>query len=399
MRGETAHDSEYGWEREEQWRVVDRELRTIATRRAALDAEEARWLRRAEALRLWWHFGMVSAFDYMERALGYTPHVAKEKLRVARALGDLPAIEEALSEGAVSYSAVRELTRVATPETEDEWLDAADGKNVREIEELVAAHRVGDRPSDPKDERVRVHRFVLEVSAETYAALRQARIVLDEEHGSRLDDNQLGAALAAAVLDGGGERAPTQVAVTVCEKCKSGWQHGGGATVAISTAAVERAECDAVRVGSIDADEPGRAVRDIPPATARLVRHRDRGRCRVPGCRSARGLELHHLVRRADGGSHDPSNLVLLCSSCHIAHHDGRLTITGTADALEVRRVQSHVGLNPSLRHDAKLALQTLGWKPKIAAAATDAALEELGDAPLESIVRAALRYCAREHH
>jgi hypothetical protein len=32
------------------WRSVDRALRSIAQRQAALDAEEARWLRQAEAL-------------------------------------------------------------------------------------------------------------------------------------------------------------------------------------------------------------------------------------------------------------------------------------------------------------------------------------------------------------
>jgi hypothetical protein len=58
----------------------------------------------------------------------------------------------------------------------------------------------------------------------------------------------------------------------------------------------------------------------------------------VPGCRSSRGLECHHRVHRADGGSHDTSNLVLLCSSCHLAHHRGTLTISGTADQLEVHR-------------------------------------------------------------
>jgi len=85
----------------------------------------------------------------------------------------------------------------------------------------------------------------------------------------------------------------------------------------------------------------------------RFVWRRDGGRCRVPGCRSARGLELHHLVHRADGGSHDASNLALMCSACHQAHHDGALVITGTASHLEVRRLAepssppapaSHVG-------------------------------------------------------
>ena len=35
------------------WQSVDRALRTIARRRATLDADEAHWLREAEALQIW----------------------------------------------------------------------------------------------------------------------------------------------------------------------------------------------------------------------------------------------------------------------------------------------------------------------------------------------------------
>src|SRR5262245_2338394 len=58
---------------EPRWCIVDRALREIASRRAALDAEEARWLREAEALQIWRPLGMVSAIDYLERVLGYAP--------------------------------------------------------------------------------------------------------------------------------------------------------------------------------------------------------------------------------------------------------------------------------------------------------------------------------------
>ena len=51
------------------WKTEDRNLRDIASRRAALDAEEARWLHDAERLQIWRPLGMVSAIDYMERAI------------------------------------------------------------------------------------------------------------------------------------------------------------------------------------------------------------------------------------------------------------------------------------------------------------------------------------------
>lgn len=437
------------------WREVDRALRTIAQRRAALDADEARWLREAEALQIWRPLGMVSALDYMERVLGYSPRTAQERLRVARALGALPQLASALAGGELPFSAVRELTRVATPTTEAAWRHAATGLNLRDIEELVADHAPGDHPDDPRTPQVRARVVRFELSPETFATLRQARVVLEDEHGRHLDDDAFVAALARTALAGGtgaGEptgRATYQLAVTVCERCRQGWQHGAGIKVAIGAAAVERAECDAQHIGSIDHSStdgatPERAYQDVPPAVVRLVWRRDGGRCRTPGCRSARGLEIHHLVRRADGGSHDARNCCLLCSSCHQAHHEGRLTITGTADQLVVRRIddvlsanvdsahvgactaastdhaddgpsanvdradastaptqRAHVGaptVDPtSVRAEAKDALVGLGWNPTSARAAVDAALDELGpDTRLDRLIFEALRRCPK---
>jgi len=50
---------------------------------------------------------------------------ACELLRMARALEDLPLIDGAFARGEISWSAVRELTRVAVGETEAEWLELA----------------------------------------------------------------------------------------------------------------------------------------------------------------------------------------------------------------------------------------------------------------------------------
>src|ERR1700748_3407477 len=97
------------------WQTIDQALRRIASRRAALDAEEARWLREAERCQLWRELGMVSAIDYLERVFGYGPKAAQERMRTALALGELPVLTDALARGQLSYSAVRELTRVVTP--------------------------------------------------------------------------------------------------------------------------------------------------------------------------------------------------------------------------------------------------------------------------------------------
>jgi RuvA, C-terminal domain/Domain of unknown function (DUF222)/HNH endonuclease len=393
------------------WRRVDRELRAIATKRAALDAEEARWLREAERMQIWRPLGMVSAFDYLERVLGYTPHAARERLRVAKALADLPAIGESFQGGELSFSTVRELTRVATPDTDIEWREFAVGKTVREIEDVVASHAPGSRPSDPEDPTIRPRVLRLELRPETYARFRQARTMLCDDKQRHLDDDELISALCDIALDPSSSsdeshgRAKFQVSMTVCSRCKQGWQHGGGAKIPVGEAAVEQALCDAQHIGSIDGDAPERAHQDFPPAVRRFIRHRDGGRCQTPGCRSTRNLEIHHLVAIADGGLPVASNGTLRCGSCHHAHHDGRLMISGTApDNIETRWLhdrppadsKSSSTLDDAIvREEARIALVGMGWKPMIARAAIEAAASHVGrDSPLETWVREALRRC-----
>src|SRR6478735_988013 len=107
---------------EAEWINIDRELRRNAAGRAAIDAHEMYWLREAERVALWKPLGMVSMLDYMDRVLGHTPETARKRMRVARALADLPNLTGALERGELTFSAVRELTRVATPATEQRWI-------------------------------------------------------------------------------------------------------------------------------------------------------------------------------------------------------------------------------------------------------------------------------------
>ena len=65
----------------------------------------------------------------------------------------------------------------------------------------------------------------------------------------------------------------------------------------------------------------------------------------MDGCRSSRNIEVHHIVARADGGSHEHENLLLLCGGHHDMLHEGKLTITGTGSSIAItKRAQPHVG-------------------------------------------------------
>ena len=66
---------------------------------------------------------------------------AREKVRVAHALENLPLISAAMARGALSYSKVRALTRVATPQTEDTLLMIALHGTAHHVETLVRRYR------------------------------------------------------------------------------------------------------------------------------------------------------------------------------------------------------------------------------------------------------------------
>lgn len=68
-------------------------------------------------------------------------------------------------------------------------------------------------------------------------------------------------------------------------------------------------------------------------AAREIVRKRDHGRCRIPGC-TERAVHLHHIVYRSKSKRLRwlPANLVSLCQSHHQLEHSGDITISGNAD-------------------------------------------------------------------
>ena len=339
-----------------EWQELDRRLREYARHRSALDAAEAFDLVRAEQLKIYVSFGFVNLYEYLEHVLGYKPHAARERMRVARALAALPETTAALARGALTYSAVRELTRVATAETETDWLVAAEGMVANQIERLVANHRPGDLPGDPTDPDLRPRVVRLELPPEVYALWRQARMVIADERGTEIGDVDFIETLCRSVIaPGSGERGPThQIAYQQCPDCRHATQNGAGREIDVSHEVVERASCDAKILGSLDATTPERVTATVTPRIREQVFARDHHRCTVPGCRSARNLEVHHLVEQAWGGKHEMWNLTLLCSGHHAALHAGLLTMRGQAPYLiEFRWVYGPpipVGLAPEAR-------------------------------------------------
>jgi hypothetical protein len=332
------------------WKEVHDELTRLALSKGAYDAEEAKWLLEGKRVRVHERLAYSTYISYLEHVFGYGPRLASERIRVAEALTQLPAMFEALAGADLHWSAVRELTRVAVPETEGEWLAAASGKTVRDVEDMVSGRKPGDRPGDPPDPGAKRHVLRLELSGDALAAFREARRHIELEVGHSLSDDEAVRMLAHHALSGprDSERAAYQIAITICEECGRGTRDGAGRVLRIEPHEVEAARCDAQNIGRIpqDGDKPARATDTIPKRIRRYVWRRDHARCRVPGCRSAKHLEVHHVVPRAKGGGHDPSLLALLCDAHQTQVHRGVLRVSGNANGrLEFRRADgTHVG-------------------------------------------------------
>ena len=93
----------------------------------------------------WTGEGIFSCAHWLTLRTGLSPRTAQEYVRVARTLDGVPRIRDAFVEGRLSYSKVRALTRVVTPEREDELLSVALSADAAQLERVVRAIRSIDQ--------------------------------------------------------------------------------------------------------------------------------------------------------------------------------------------------------------------------------------------------------------
>ena len=99
--------------------------------------------------------GCLSCAQWLSWRAGLSPGAAREHVRVARALGKLPKLSDAMRRGEISYSKVRAVTRVATPENEDDLLHVCRAGTAAHVEQVARAWRRIDRNVEQAGERRR----------------------------------------------------------------------------------------------------------------------------------------------------------------------------------------------------------------------------------------------------
>jgi hypothetical protein len=323
----------------------------LATMAAQLYAGTCRWLELVAELDRrsgWAVAGVRSCAEWLAWRCALTPRAAREHVRVARSLGELPLTHAWFARGELSYAKVRALTRVATAENEQELLELAALCTASQLERAVRAYRrVSVREAREQqdaahlsvfwnpDGSLEVHgRLAPEDGALLLRALESARDSLWRGSAEPRPARQasyaealVAVADAALARDGesrpGGER--YQIVVHADEDVLERGGDGGceledGSALAAETA--RRLACDASVV------RDGRKSRTIPPAMHRALRIRDRG-CRFPGCDNHRFVDAHHIRHWARGGATTLDNLVLLCRRHHRAVHEGGYAVDG----------------------------------------------------------------------
>ncbi|WP_044507385.1 HNH endonuclease [Gordonia sp. KTR9] len=331
--------------------------------------------------------GIHSLAHWLSWKAGIASRTAHEHVRVARAIRELPVICRAFGEGRLSYSKVRALTRVATPEREQELVNVALSCTASQLDRAVRAMGQIDRDrgveEDNRPPKESTGRWKwnadgsLSVSL-TLSPLDGARFLAgavraEYERTRTCDDPDLPTdqsvprntepdsevvpsrrrdlwrqvpsnvapavvAMADMVHDGIAmpDVAPgAEILIHAGEEMESAQLDDGPA---LSEVEVAESRCGASIRDVVSRRVPGqpgklallgvgRRSRVPTKALVRALFVRDRC-CQMPGCGRTRHLHAHHVQLWSVGGRTDPDNLILLCGSCHRSLHRGEFSIT-----------------------------------------------------------------------
>jgi hypothetical protein len=330
-----------------------------------LAAAEARWLAlvaefdRREG---WARWECRSCAHWLSWHCAIDVRTAQDRVRVARALPELPAIADEFANGRLSYSQVRAITRVATAATETTWIEWAHSATAGQLERIVRGYRRVQRQEAAEEENAAVNErherrhaswywdddgsLVVEarLSPEDGAVvLKMLEAYAPSERSAERSPGVRGADALVAGADaalqttesnpGGGGRYQVVIHADVAALASGG---EGELAIANGPALIpetaRRLGCDASVVTITERDglplDVGRTRRTPPAALRRALERRDRT-CQFPGCDETRRLQAHHLRHWIDGGKTCLWNLVLLCRFHHRAVHEGGYWLQG----------------------------------------------------------------------
>jgi len=341
--------------------VLEHEVVTLAAQIARATCRFLLAVAELDRRRAWAQWdGCKGMAHWLSWRCSLSPSAAHEQVRVARELATLPAITKAFERGELSYSKVRALTRVATPESEAGLVDLARTATAAQLEHIIRATIVATADGAARDERCELH---LGVDAEGFATLR-ARLPIEE-----LPIAEQAIAAAMATDSSAEDSLPRRRAAALTRIFESYLANGDAARPPsarheavvhvqvdesgvvdahtdrghpVHPDAARRILCDSRVQGMLgDVTGPigaGRRARTIGRTLRRALQRRSGGRCEWIGCDERVYIEGHHIKAWVDGGETELRNLVALCWHHHHAVHEGGCSIERTASGVRCRR-------------------------------------------------------------
>ncbi len=328
---------------------------------AHLSAASCRWhqlLAELDRREEYVEHGCRSAADWLSRFCGIGMMAAREHVRVAKRLLELPAMTRAFAAGELSFCKVRALTRVASATTEEELVLLAREATGAQLETIIRAYRGVLEADEVEPAATRHHRRRVRTSWDDDGSLAvSAR--LDAEEGARLvaaldfvvdpEEEGEGARVGAlmrivdaglAALRAGEEPSPgtavvPTVVVHVEAEVLAGMVEGQGSVEdgpRLPLETVRRFGCDGLVGLALDREgvtlDEGRRRRTPGARQRRYILGRDR-HCRFPGCGRRGHLDIHHCVHWINGGRTDRANLITVCGYHHRVVHEGGFRVDG----------------------------------------------------------------------
>ena len=326
--------------------AVEQRLIGIEATIGVLRSERIRLPRRVDMAQTATRDGCRSLHEWTASRVDVTPETARDLVTASRTIPD--DVEDSLSDGDISFDRAVATARLVAAGAPDHVVSGSDGYSLSGVRRLTATHR----RMEPEDEReifdsrhAAVQLSLDQTSANVWAKLtgvdteivtqaldqwadrlpllpdgtRDSRAHRQADAFVAIFRNALGIDPDSETSGSGGRGPHLLLTAGLAELAESGGTRGagvvGGPRIGIN--ALEEALCN----GSVSLDVTladgrilgvGHETDPIPPREWAYVLARDGG-CTADACGSRNHLQVHHILPRSRGGTHDPRNLTCLC--------------------------------------------------------------------------------------
>ncbi len=366
----------------------------------------------------WAREGALTCAQWLGWRVGMGPAASRERIRVAKALGELTKIDAAFGSARISYSKVRAVTRVAILANEELLLEIAQNSTAAQLERICRKFR--GCMQDQRPEAAELKRRVsvrygddgtvkitatlpADEGSRFLAAIESGRAALDEARPDVSAETEPGVSGDMTMTDKGATRADGLMALTEswfatgAQPRRGGAPHevllhvsanglienefvgsdvsaemstpsfidnAGGGGVSDQTA--RRLCCDASISAVVENTQGevldvGRKRRTVPAAIQRALEARHGRVCSFPGCNHTLFLDSHHIQHWANGGSTSLDNLCQLCRHHHTFVHEFGWRVEKIAGEVMFYRPDGQIVPNsPELPSLAPGAMQAL---------------------------------------